>query len=435
MLLRRAVASIRHNVVPFFRTCGPASRRFSQNGGGGGVDAWDKWAPRVKDVLLVLFPVVGLLREYHKGAQDDQDDQDDRQFKARHLEREELERKDPTHQDICKHAQDHFARELEEQNKNPISDYYKPFITNDALTDALRSTLSNEVFKPGVIVVAAPKGAGKTTRIRQVCYDLAKAGKVRGAVYVNFATKANVFAHFWHSVAGISDPKHTVNSIFAVIPPHKGSSSKMVVLILDNVDDVNQEDLRGLCNELMIASASMPDVAKFLVVVTCSMPDVAAGLLQLNGGEKVRALGFGATLVYGDKNAPVGSWVHRGLKWSGVDCEALVSEFEKDRFKGKKLADDVRKKLLELAVEAGTPSLIRDFFEDAGSRNIVHSSGTLRAELNGKFTAQAQDSAHGWRQVASIEDPRQVANRQRAQARAALQDDQTTRRPRADEPR
>ncbi len=311
----------------------------------------------------------------------------------------------PSRQQSCVSAQKHFASALkDEQAASNSKERYSPFDTKDALTRALRATLNAKDFQPGVIVIAAPLGAGKTGRVRQVCHDLVEEKAIRGAVLVDFAKTqplVNANHHFW-SKFGLTSNPHNLHIYDVMPPPAVAGSSARVVIILDNVDFADPDSMLTLCKELMMASAASGHT-QFLVVATCKDPVRAQMILNLNGGEKTRALGYGETLVNGNPNTPADSWAHSGLKWKKADCERLVSAFE-SREKHR-LPEAVREKLLDLAAKASTPRFIRDFFVKALTEKLLKSESALLALLDGPCLARAAAAEEAWIQVGTIKDP------------------------------
>jgi hypothetical protein len=318
---------------------------------------------------------------------------------------EQLEGQHPTYEGSCKRAQERFASQQRQEYCSPPSAkaHFQPFDRSDALTAALRATMTSRYCRPGVIVLAAPKGAGKTSRVRQVCHDLVDEKAIRGAVLLDFSKGEDLDARdqFW-ATFGIGKNPFMLD-IYDVIPrpTDDASSNARVIIILDNVDSADSKSMLALCHELMMASARGGHTP-FFVVATCSDPVIATKVLNLNGGEKTRALGYGWELVDGDPTAPSNSWAHRGLKWKKDDCERLVSQFEEREHR---LPDNVRNKLLDLATVAGTPRFIRDFFDAASTTNRLQSPPHLLALLDGPFAQRANATKAEWLQMGAIEDP------------------------------
>jgi hypothetical protein len=350
-----------------------------------------------KDVVLACGCAAAIWHQYKSAGLQDKE-------LRRHAE--QLEGKHPTHEGSCRRAQERFASEQLQEYNSPPRDkaHFQPFDSSDALTAALRATLTSKYCRPGVIVVAAPKGAGKTSRVRQVCHDLVDENAIRGAVLLDFSKGVDVNAriHFWTKF-GLGDNPLMLD-IYDVIPrpTNAASSNAGVIIILDNIDSADSPSMLDLCQELMMASARGGHTP-FYVVATCRDPVTASRVLNLNGGEKTRALWYGLTLVNGDPNAPSNSWAHRGLKWKKDDCERLVSAFEEREYH--RLPDLVRDKLLDLAALAGTPRFIRDFFDHASTTNMLHSTPHLLASLDGPFAERADATKAEWLQMEIIKDP------------------------------
>lgn len=325
MLVRSAAAPMG---APLWRS---ATRRFFGGNGGGSNDRANAAAAATIAAALVSAGVTAWHVSVIKG---------------------QLVRTEPIRKDSREKAVENFANQMQREYNTDVRKVYDPFDTADALTASLRAELTCPLFSAGVLVVAAPRGAGKTTRALQVCRDLVDEKAIVGAVLVDFAEDhQDAREHFLRKFGIASTP---ALDIYDLMPRSAAGPSARVVIILDNVDMVEEGKraaMQTLCRELMMASARTGHTT-FSVIATCKDHEVAQMLLSLNGGRKVRALAYGKTLVDGDPAADPGTWAQRGLKWRMDDCERLVSAFEKKVLSTKlhRLPDAARTKLLDLAV-------------------------------------------------------------------------------------
>jgi hypothetical protein len=271
---------------------------------------------------------------------------------------------------------------------------HAPFDDQDALTEAVRDTLLLSSQDPGILLVTAPSGAGKTTRLRHVCQSLANNGDIRGALFVDFAQTpkdADVRASFWDKLD--ADGSFDLSDILP-------EDSAVTVVVLDNVDvPADQDGVLRLVEELVIESTRK----KFVLVATTRSDEGARRILK--SGLNVRALGSGHTLVHGDPSSsppPRRTWQSRGLKWSRADCDRLLSAFERQW--DFSLAAEAREALLDLAQQAGTPEFVQLACARIGADGVAQ-AGELAAYVRRNFAQHALDSEAQWDRLAESASP------------------------------
>lgn len=290
-------------------------------------------------------------------------------------------------------AQKQFDVLLQHEINAPILLQCQPFDSEDTLTTACHSLLGHDILKrpqAGLVVLPAPEGAGKTSRVRFVCQQLAQRGKIRGSIFVDFAKisgDVDVSEHFWSRF----NAQDTRLNMYDVMSP-ASTENDCTVVILDNVDEVkDRRDVVLLCRHLAISSAnSRSENRSFMSIATCSNYRVANSLLRINDGSKVHSLGTALALTCGDEHMPEYSWTRRGLKWKEEDCLRLIDKYEASW--NVVLPVDVRTEFLDLAIQAGTPAFVASVFKQSEASGILHyvvDSTAFRHVLDGFKTYAA----------------------------------------------
>lgn len=281
--------------------------------------------------------------------------------------------------------------ESDPDDKMNVEDDYHPFQKNTPIEDPLKHEMSQiRGSDRGVIVVAGPPNAGKTTRTRYIARELFKVegGGIRGAITFDFDNIVDPFEKVYHSF-GV-DSKILTHGIASIIPEAAGEEFTLsggkrplpVVLIFDQVekikDKVGREKLLDFVFDLATKSIK-PGVGKdFLSFVLCSDIELAVQLLKLNGRKKIRTPLMKLDIVH-------------EYKWSNVECEGLISKFETQLGN---LDPTLRKKLMGYSIQSGTPGFIRDFFTRTNQTD---------ADLERLYKDSVDESAwEEWRDLAAL---------------------------------
>jgi hypothetical protein len=280
MLVRSAAAPMG---APLWRS---ATRRFFGGNGGGSNDRANAAAAVGAAVSLASALASVGVSAWHVSVINEQNNKQNELEQAKgNALHEKLARTEPMRKDSREKAIENFANQMQREYNTDVRQVYDPFDTADALTASLRAELTSPVFNPGVLVVAAPRGAGKTTRALQVCRDLVDEKAIVGAVLVDFAEDHQDVRRHFLGKFGIRSTLDALD-IYDLMPQSAAGPSARVVIILDNVDMVeegNRAAMQTLCRELMMASARTGHT-KFSVIATCKDHKVAQMLLSLNGG-------------------------------------------------------------------------------------------------------------------------------------------------------
>ncbi len=335
----------------------------------------------------------------------------DHELKRQQMHQKGLER--GTRASALKQAQELFTSNL------TTTAQWSPRVVIDqvALTEALQAEFGSGAT--GALILCLPQGAGKSTSILEACTALTKDKKIDGVVTVDLArgrslnhrAKVDVHELFWRAF-GLAANEHnfTLHDLMQRSPDDikTGVKPKRVVVVLDNADfPLNQDQVLELVGELMMSSSDPRWVGNdsFLPVATCQDRTTAQNLLGLNGGVKVRALGYGTRLLDGDPRRGKTSWVHRGVKWRCGDFERLLRALDEAVGAQGPFPDDARKRLLDLAEQAGTPGFLCDAHLHLTKNKLLRGEVLEMLTEIDQVALYAQAAETKWSEVAKIVEP------------------------------
>ena len=186
--------------------------------------------------------------------------------------------------DIKNAIKETSVRFVDDENEN-----YRPFLENSALENAIKSEIIKTPREPGAVIILAPKEAGKSTRMSKVVRTLTEEGKIEGGYRIPKEILARNNKDSQHL-------EHLRVSPFTDLLPE---SKKPIILILDLIDQLFEKDadkqlkrIKEFTTDLAMRSVT-PEKLCFQVYVLTNLPQVASELLTINGGKKVRLIGYG----------------------------------------------------------------------------------------------------------------------------------------------
>lgn len=148
--------------------------------------------------------------------------------------------------------------------------------------------------RPGVHILWAPEGCGKTTHVREVCCRLIEEKKLSGVVFIRGA-ETDGTPNQWLSAAlkdGLPGALVTDATSFATLippPPNAEELPPPVAIVIDQIENVRRTDSM---NRLIKSLAEESVLAKtFIFLVITKDAAYARGLIEVNGRTKIRYIG------------------------------------------------------------------------------------------------------------------------------------------------
>jgi len=220
------------------------------------------------------------------------------------------------------------------------------------------------------VIVLSPKDAGKkSTRMSRVLRALKQKGEIAGGYRIPLRIvmegEGSVMNSLCHSVSAPSNIQFW--DLLSI-------TTKRVVLVMDDIDSfiADEEFLteegkkrflkrtRDLDHDLSMSSVTPGRGVIFQVFVLAHNPEIAKMLLTINGGKKVRLIGYGKQIKGVDERYDVDTWQRRGMKLQVEDVKKLVNDFnERNKLS---LDDETRDKLVTLGIKSGAPGFIRGVY-------------------------------------------------------------------------
>ncbi len=305
--------------------------------------------------------------------------------------------------DPSSHVPPRTSRSLKDRAKN-LDDFKEQssiYISGCNLELNIKRGLEKLLMKqgePGVAVLLAPKGSGKS-----VCTDYV----VKNMISEKFMSKGAL--RFTCTTDMLKEPslykimmRHFEEQIVEGYPRLSNSLSESrtkkdcrpVLLIIDQVENIkDHKEFKNFFEDLAKESVNNQE---FNVLALCNDSDAATQILTVNGGSKVWAVTSGDNEFFGPRYY---------LKWSQEHCEKLVKEIEKQL--SISLPDLVRERIVLMSCTAGTASicknLTQDIIKDIENNLEIFKSKNIE-EIFKRYESKVEYFEKEWKYFAGFED-------------------------------
>jgi hypothetical protein len=173
-------------------------------------------------------------------------------------------------------------------------DYKDPWIPDTCLENMIMDViLAAANNTPGVAVILAPEGSGKSTRVRERAKFCVQHNILRGATYFpmdGISKSQSIFKAYTKYLSLKAHEHHTWKQL---IPKRKNvneSTTSKVLLIFDQVERAKEHpDFDDCFTDLAIASHNNNPEVSFVVIALCCESNTAERLLLMNGNSKFYA--------------------------------------------------------------------------------------------------------------------------------------------------
>ena len=177
--------------------------------------------------------------------------------------------------------------------RNHVPNEKCPYLPNP-LDDHLKTKLTHAAKSPGVLVLLAPEGTGKSTSIRKVVVDLIKNGVYGGAVYsVTYSTYVKNGTLIEKICKELTDEDVNMN-IDELVP---SGVHKPTLVVLDHfetaydvMDGKQLNDMVGHVQSWATSAKNAVPGNEFVVLLVTNHLNTAAHALSANGGEAVHSV-------------------------------------------------------------------------------------------------------------------------------------------------
>lgn len=190
--------------------------------------------------------------------------------------------------------------------------------------------LASSGRKPGVAVILAPSGTGKSIAAKHVAQNCMRRRILRGVVYFKVVDTEHALevplSVYFANLINITLPKY--RSLLDLIPKRKEdeeSQSTEILLIFDQVDRIyDHPDFDHFFSAMGTASHNAEISKRFHCLALCNTSQTAERLLLLNGGQKLYAPIHGRGLIGGSTHTD--SWRSLGVKLSRDEATEIVRD-------------------------------------------------------------------------------------------------------------
>lgn len=270
-----------------------------------------------------------------------------------------------------KRVQEKFRKVMTEVDENLSfdTDYQQPWAESNletAIEDVIITPAAGR--KSGVAVVLAPRGCGKSTRVKQVAKHFVKQRILRGAVYMRASDVCDSvpLGPYFANMIGIQLPEtRTFSDLIPERDSNESSSSTRVLLIFDQVEKIaSHPGFARFFSSIACDSSLAQEERSFFCITLCSHTSAAETLLLLNGGSKLYAPIRDTGLVGGGSETE--TWRSMGVKLRKNQTDAFVKKRLKYLLNTTQDLDEFltkQKRYTDCAEIAGTIQFCRDVAE------------------------------------------------------------------------